>query len=549
MKRSKLLGFTAVLYIILFVICCASWLWQLEFGSVAAAVTNSVQFMEGTVKKDATEVTIVLHEGETDLLAELTALTRADFTGSDCTAEIVAWAKAHPAVSVSYDVPLPNGERAASNASSLTISDVNETILTEYTTALEYLPNVSTVELVSGDGGALPADTLAALIVSRPDIAFTYSFNVAGIDCALDMTELDLTTADAEAVAAVTEYLPCLTKISSVALGDESTTKLTWEDIAAVAAECPAARLDYAFTLYGKSVTLADEVLDLSRTEISDNGDALMAALPAMKNLKSLDMDDGGVVAPLSNERMQEIRDAAPNAEVNWRIWFGALYSIRTDETRLLASKPSVGGMVDNVVAAKLKYCTKLKYVDLGHNDYITDLSFVESMPDLEVFIIAMNPVSDLTPLSKCTKLEYLEIFTTNVTDLSPLSGLTTLRHLNISNLPGLTDISPIYTLTELERLWIGTKTPIPAEQIAQMQQAAPGCKISTVSSEEQGDAWRYTWYDENNATYHWVERHEKLREQLGYNYQEYSFYWLDPKCALPTPAEYVGVYYGNPNE
>ncbi len=549
MKRKGISAVAAAVYIIILVICCASWLWQIEFGGIAAAVTNSVAFTEGNVKKDATELTLVLHEGETALLSELPALTRADFTGSDCTGEIVTWASAHPEVSVSYDVLLPSGERAAHTVTTLTITDATEATLPAYTAALEYLPAVTAVDLGQGDGGALPADTLAALVASRPDIAFTYSFSVAGIDCALDMSELDLSSADAEAVAAVTPYLPCLSGISAVKLGDEATSKLTWADIAAVAAACPNARLDYSFTLYGKAVTLADEALDLSRTAIDDNGDALIAALPAMKSLKTLDMDDGGVVMPLSNERMQQIRDAAPNADVNWRIWFGELYSIRTDETRLLASKPSVGGVVDNVEAAKLKYCTKLKYIDLGHNEVITDISFVEHMPDLEVFIIAMNPVSDLTPLSKCPKLEYLEVFTTGVTDLSPLSGLTELRHLNISNLPYLTDISPLYSLTALERLWIGTKTPVPAEQIAQMQQAAPGCKISTVSADEQGDAWRYTWYDENNATYHWTERHEKLRGQLGYNYQEYSFYWLDPKCDRPAPAEYVGVYYGDPNK
>lgn len=548
MKRKVLRAVVGAIYIILLVICSASWLWQVGLDGIAAAVTNSVAFTEGSVKKDATEMTLVLHEGETELLAELKALTRADFTGSDCTAEIVSWANEHPGVSVSYDVPLPNGERAADSVTALAIPDVTADTLPAYTAALEYLPSVMTVDL-GRDDGALPADALTALISSRPDIDFTYSFNVSGIDCTLDMTELDLSSADAEAVEAVAEYLPCITGISRVNLGDETTSELTWADIAAVAAACTSAQLDYSFTLYGKTVTLNDDTLDLSRTAITDNGDALMAALPAMTHLKSLDMDDGGVVMPLSNERMQEIRDAAPNAEVNWRIWFGTLYSIRTDETRLLASKPSVGGVVDNAEAAKLKYCTKLKYVDLGHNEVISDIGFVEYMPELEVFIIAMNPVSDLTPLSKCTKLEYLEIFTTAVTDLSPLSELTTLRHLNISNLPDLTDISPLYTLTGLERLWIGTKTPIPADQIAQMQQAAPGCKISTISADEQGDAWRYTWYDENNATYHWTERHEKLREQLGYNYQEYSFYWLDPKCDRPAPPEYVGVYYGDPNK
>lgn len=549
MKGKRLAGAVTAIYVIIVVICSASWLWQIGFDGIAAAVTNSVAFTEGSFKKDSGEIAVVLHEGETAKLSEFTALTLADLRGSDCTAEIAAWAAAHPQVNVIYDVPLPNGTRAEYTASSLSFADADDTTLADYFATLDYLPSVSAIDLGVDSDSPYDAALLSELLSAHAGVEFTYSFSVAGIYCSLDMTALDLSGADSADVAALAPYLPCFNALSSVTLGSEDKSELTWADIAALTAACPSADFDYTFTLYGKSFTLADETIDLSKTPIDDNGDAVMAALPALTKCKTLDMDDGGVVAPLGNERMQQLRDAAPGVDVIWRVWFGELYSVRTDEVRILASKPSVGGVVDNVEAAKLKYCTKIKYLDLGHNEVITDISFVESMPDLEVFIIAMNPVTDLTPLSKCTKLEYLEIFTTGVTDLSPLSSLTTLRHLNICNLPYLTDISPLYGLAELERLWIGTKTPVPADQIAHMQQCAPGCKISTISSDEQGDAWRYTWYDENNATYHWTERHEKLREQLGYNYQEYSFYWLDPKCDLPAPPEYVGIYYGDPNK
>ena len=82
--------------------------------------------------------------------------------------------------------------------------------------------------------------------------------------------------------------------------------------------------------------------------------------------------------------------------------------------------------------AASLKYCTDVKYLDLGHNEILTDISFVRGMPDLEVAIFAINNISDAGPLADCTKLEYLEINSTNITDLTPLSNLTGLHHLNI---------------------------------------------------------------------------------------------------------------------
>lgn len=545
MKGKKIAGLFAAIYVLFLVICSASWLWGISFDDVAAAVTHSVALEEGTFKNDTTDLTVVLHDGETAKLDGFTALRTADFRGSSCTDEIIAWAQAHPQVDVTYDVALPDGTRVDNHTESVSFAGVDGASLDAYIAALSRLPAVRTVDLGQGGSAPLSAETLQALTAAHPDLTFSYAFTAGGIDCALNTTALDLTGIDSAAAAELTPYLPCMTALSSVTLGDESGCKLTWEEIAALEKACPQAEFEYSFTLYGKSFTLADETIDLSKTEISDNGDAVTAALPALTKCRTLDMDDGGIVTPLGNERMQQIREQFPDVDVIWRIWFGQYYSVRTDTERILASRPSVGGALDDAEVDKLKYCTKAKYVDLGHNELIYNISFVESMPELEVFIIAMNPLSDISPLASCPKLEYLEIFTTNVTDLSPLSGLTGLRHLNISNLPNLTDISPLYSLTELERLWIGTLTPIPADQIEEMQKRAPNCKISTASSEAQGDAWRYTWYDENNATYHWVERHEKLREQLGYNYQEYSFYWLDPKCERPAPEEYAGIYYG----
>lgn len=546
MKGKKLAGLCLTIYVLFLVICSASWLWGISFGDVAAAATHSVALEEGVFKNDIADLAVILHDGEAAKLDGFTALRTADFRGSDCTDEIIAWADAHPDIDVTYDIALPDGTRVDNRTESVSLAGVDGAMLDSYMSALSKLPSVKAVDLGSG-GAALSADTLQALTAAHPDLAFSYAFTAGGVDCALDAVSLDLTGIDSSALAELTPYLSCMTALSSVTLGDEDGCKLSWDEIAALEKVCPQADFDYSFTLYGKSFTLADETIDLSKTEIDDNGDAVVAALGALYKCKTLDMDDGGVVTPLGNDRMQQIREQFPNVDVVWRIWFGTYYSVRTDTERILASRPSVGGVLNDEEVDKLKYCTKAKYVDLGHNEMIYSISFVQSMPDLEVFIIAMNPLSDISPLASCQKLEYLEIFTTNVTDLTPLAGLTSLRHLNISNLPGLTDISPLYSLTELERLWIGTLTPIPAEQVAEMQKRAPNCKISTVSSEAQGDSWRYTWYDENNATYHWVERHELLREQLGYNYQEYSFYWLDPKCERPAPAEYAGVYYGRP--
>ena len=151
-------------------------------------------------------------------------------------------------------------------------------------------------------------------------------------------------------------------------------------------------------------------------------------------------------------------------------------------------------------------------------------------MPKLEVAILAMDNWSDATPLASCTELEYLEMQTTLCTDLSPLSGLKKLRHLNVAYIVDLDDISPLYSLTELERLWVGCYNHVPNEQIAEMRAAAPNCEVNdTVYDDPTGGRWRYVDYNDKAYIFILHPRYEKLREQFGYTDKDFSFYWNDP--------------------
>ena len=102
--------------------------------------------------------------------------------------------------------------------------------------------------------------------------------------------------------------------------------------------------------------------------------------LPCMKHCRYLDMDFCGV----SDEAMAAIREEFPQMEVVWRIWFGRdnKLSVRTDVERILASD---GGMHIEKNYSGLQYCTKVKYLDMGHMPELTDWSFLGCMPDLEV--------------------------------------------------------------------------------------------------------------------------------------------------------------------
>lgn len=541
MLRRAITAVVSIIYVAFLLLCCYSGPVD-ETGAAAPVIgTERVSFQAGSFPVDAAELTLVLQSGETALLDKFPQLQSADFSGSLCYEELASWAKAHPEVAVRYTVTLPDGSVADTSTETLDLSGLDSAGALETAKLLPCLPALKSVNLgTAPEGGALSGEALLALKEACPAVHFAYAFTLLGRTVNLEDESVDLTGLTSGQTADAAAALACMPNLKSVSLGAQDSCAFTWEDIGALQAACPEAAFDYSFTLWGRAVNLKDESLDLNHITMDDEGAAVRAVLPYMTKCKTLDMDFCNV----SNGAMEGIRNDFPNIKVIWRIWFGTSYSVRTDVEKILASKPSKGGTLDDEQVAVLKYCTDVKYLDLGHNEAITDLSFISSMPKLEVLIIAMNPFSDISPLANCPKLEYLELHTTNVSDLSPLSGLSELRHLNIGNCKNLTDISPLYGLTELERLWIGSITPIPAEQVEYMRGCAPDCEINTDAYDPCGGRWRVIGYTELSLQLYeetgWLQevlhpRYELLREQFGYLTEDYSFYWKDPLYNGPS--------------
>ena len=522
----------------LLVLLCLSGPYHEPDGSVKPLFgTVKVQLSSGRYPADARELTAVLQSGETEALSLFKNLVAADLSGSECYEEIAAWAQANPGLLVKYTVTLPDGSVHSNDTTSLDLSAMSVGDVDRLCRALQALPKLSRVKLGTvGENATISLSDAAALRSALPEVEFDFGLSLMGQSVAPDAEKLDLSALMPDQVQDAAAVLSCLPNLKEIELGSQDSNSLSWEDIGLLAAACPKAKLNYRFSLYGQELSLDAESLDFNHTPMDDEGAAIRQILPLMKNCTYLDMDYCGV----SNEAMAAIREENPNVDVVWRIWFGENYSVRTDTERILASKPTVGGMIYD--GSVLQYCTKLKYLDLGHNDDLSDLSFVSTMPELEVLIIAMTSISDLSPLTNCPKLEYLEIQETPIADLSPLASCTALAHLNICNMKNVTDASALYGLSKLERLWVGTNTPIPEEQKAELKAKLPGCDVNTAVGDPH-EKWRYSAYDPDEPKYYWVPRHELLREQMGYNYQEYSFYWLDPKCGDPAPAEYAGKF------
>ena len=443
---------------------------------------------------------------------DLSGIRRVDLTGSTCYAEIEAFRAEHPELEVVYAVMIGDQMQLAPDTKSIHISDVSVLPALEENAA--WLPELSALSLDTDIAGASEIEALKAAF---PKAAVSYSLTLNGMQYPYDIEEIRLTGLDAEGLLNILPELDRFPNLRSVSIPEAENT-ISAEDALAAAQQYPLLTLDYQIELFGHSVSLAAESLEFENEEIGSEGvEELRAILPSFKNLKYLKLDSCGI----DNETMAQLRDDFPDIKVVWRVFFGE-YHCLTDTEMIWAT----GGSVNDSSVGVLKYCTDVKYLDLGHA-LMTHVDFLAYMPKLEVAILAISWIEDIGPIANCPNLEYLELFSTRVMDFSPLASCTHLQHLNISHswnanneTIGPRDISPLYDLPELKRFYC-TMCYVPEEQQQIMQERHPDCECNFKWEDPAEGPWRF---DENGNR---NERYALLCEQFGYDtYQQSGKVW-----------------------
>ncbi len=101
------------------------------------------------------------------------------------------------------------------------------------------------------------------------------------------------------------------------------------------------------------------------------------------------------------------------------------------------------------------------------NNKGITDLTGLEYAINLKELFVKqqlerLNGISDLTPISGLTQLESLSIggIGNHVSDLSPIANLTNIKHLDLGGNP-ISDLSPIANFTQLETIGFDDRVPL----------------------------------------------------------------------------------------
>ena len=223
------------------------------------------------------------------------------------------------------------------------------------------------------------------------------------------------------------------------------------------------------------SISPGTEILDLDAAGIRvTDVKALAEAVDQLPGLKEVLLYD----SPLETADMEWLFDRYyPDIFFGFTLQIGP-HIIRTDRTAFstlhLAGKMKDDERHNTEDLEPIRMCTKLKALDLGHN-YIENIDFLNWMPELEVLIL----------------------FSSRITDLTPLSGLTKLRDLNLTRCTEVRDLSPIYELPNLERVWWGLMNRIKAEQKRTMKQLHPNCKFVTVDNPTEGGWRKHSHYKE----------------------------------------------------
>ena len=304
---------------------------------------------------------------------------------------------------------------------------------------------------------------------------------------------------------------------------------LSWTDLRTLQEAAPQAELEYRFVFYGRYLSTLSEEMDLNHSVMTDEGAAVREILPLMKHCKRLDMDSCGV----SSERMAEIRDAYPDMEVIWRIWFAnGQFTMRTDSERLWCA--NFYPYMTDEYTRELQYLTNLKYLDLGHNLELHNWDFMRTMTNLEVCIITASGWDTLDMLENCTKLEFLEIvpWAHIELDLHPLAGMQDLEHLNICGMGQTEGWEVLLGMPKLKRLWIGSHTAyfFPEGAMDQILAAHPDTNILYKTDGAATGSWRM------NPDGTVPERYLLLREQFDYDHwpQVAPYPYNDPKYNAP---------------
>lgn len=343
------------------------------------------------------------------------------------------------------------GSEMTEDAAEMSISGVSENQIQ----LLSLMPWMKALHFPEPEASA---ESLLMLREKLPETAVTWEKTVMGITFPQNVKEIDLTDvialADEEEYGTKTAYEY---NLANPIMGDR-------EEIQS------SVKVVDAHPLPDKTAETADLIAEVEE------------ALTYFPELEKLTM----VGAWLDNELMGQFReDHREDYKVVWSVQIGNL-ATRTDAKLFMPTKFMVtAGSIADWHTYNLRYCEEIVSMDVGHMS-LAELDFLRYMPDLKYLDIALNHITDLSPLAECKNLVFLVMHSLSMElDYSPLLECTALEDLHIGGNPG--DVSPVFQMRQLKNLWI---TKLSYETYMQAKAALPNTNIGYYYS-GTNDGWR----------------------------------------------------------
>lgn len=459
---------------------------------------------EPTTKESVERYVGVMKAGELYLLDSYPNLKSVDLTGSDCYSTILDYMEKHPGIDVTYAVDFGGGVIGNSaTQATLEAGTYEFELLLEN---LQYLPNL---EVLSLPGITLHTEQMDALVEAYPELSFDYAVTILGQTYSQDITELDLTGLTSDQVTDVAPRLGLLTHLTDVELSSD----LRIEDVATLQDAAPRITFHYSFTLFGKTISTADETVEFKNQSIGNEGEAeIRRVLPILDNCTRFVLDNCGIDSEVLAGIREDFRDGP---KVVWRVYFGVdgRYNALTDTDTIRA----VYNVTDST-CGPMKYCEDVKYMDIGHNETLTDLSFVSYMPNIEVLIASGSAVKTLEGFENCKKLTWLELaYCYKLESVEPLAECESLTYLNICY-SKVTDYMPLETLPLKRFMCLSPKASTEQQNLFVEIHPKPDCiTVFYGYSNPYGYGWRY---DDNGKTFNEYYK-TVVREAFNYDYLE----------------------------
>lgn len=264
-----------------------------------------------------------------------------------------------------------------------------------------------------------------------------------------------------------------------------------YEELVRLHEAVPGAVIEYTVELGDQTVSSTDRTVKLEKgnpvtpEELAER----VGWLPWLEQLDILALD-------WPNEDSILVVESNPAVKVIWPVHVG--YAVVPSNATCFSTLPITYSA--DFLEPLFKYCTDLVALDVGHQPLYT-LEPLRGLKKLKVLIIADDGITDLSPLEDLTELEYLEVFLNNsIQDFSPLAKLTKLQYLNVSFCFYLDNLDFLKTMPDLKMGWFTQMRKLfTEEQIREAKEMHPDCTFFfSDRGESTGAGWRKTEYNIN---------------------------------------------------